>query len=140
MTTLTKFLIGFHIFIGVGAIFGGLGAMIDPTGESMGISPDILKKGPFNDFLIPGLFLFIVIGIGNIIGAYTAFKQIDVQAYFTGGIGFILVMWIIIQCIILQDINILHIIFFIFGVIQCLIGLKLAIEKRLFPLNLIMKD
>ncbi len=128
-----------HAFIGIGAICGGGGAILDPSGESMGISTEILKNSPFDNFLIPGLFLFIVIGLGNIVCAITALKKVYIQSYLTGGIGFTLMMWIVVQCYMLREINILHVIFFILGFIQCINALLIAFKQKIFPLNYIFK-
>ena len=46
-------------FIGVGAVAGGLGLSLDPSGESHGIPLELLEETPFATFLIPGIVLLL---------------------------------------------------------------------------------
>lgn len=118
-----------HILVGIGALFGGMAGILSPDGSAVGISAsEALKNGPFNDFLIPGIFLFVVIGLGNISASVTAKYKNKYQAYISGCLGIILCMWIIIQCYMLYTINVLHIIFFLIGVIQIFLSIILARE------------
>ena len=134
-THLRKISIALHIFIGIGALAGGFSAVSNPE-SPMGISPDMLKNGPFDNFLIPGLFLMIVLGCGNLIAAAFTIKQHKSWPYMSGGMGDILVLWIVIQCLILFTIAGLHIIFFILGAIQSLLAIGVIYQKKLFPVNL----
>ena len=134
-THLRKISIALHIFIGIGALAGGFAAVSNPE-SPMGISPDMLKNGPFNNFLIPGLFLMLVLGLGNLIAAAFTLKQHSWWPYISGGMGDILVLWIVIQCLILLTIAGLHIIFFILGAIQSLLAIGVIYQKKLYPLNL----
>jgi len=53
-----------HLLLGIGGLYGGSMLLIDPTGELIGFSPDILERiGVIDSFLLPGLFLIIVMGI-----------------------------------------------------------------------------
>lgn len=49
-------------FLGLGAIFGGGVLMVSPEGKSFGMPLSILENSPFNNFLIPGIILFCVLG------------------------------------------------------------------------------
>ncbi len=134
-THLRKISIALHIFIGIGALAGGFAAVSNPE-SPMGISPEMLKNGPFDDFLIPGLFLMVVLGLGNLIATAFTLKQHRWWPYISGGMGDILVLWIVIQCFILFTIAGLHIIFFILGAIQSLLAIGVIYQKKLFPMNL----
>ncbi|HHY12977.1 MAG TPA: hypothetical protein GX529_10160 [Firmicutes bacterium] len=113
-----------HIFVGVGALFGGMAGILSPSGSAVGITAsEALKNGPFIDFLIPGIFLFVVLGLGNIIAFITAKNKY--QPYISGCFGIILCLWIVIQCYMLYTINVLHIIFFIIGIIQIFLSIRL---------------
>ncbi len=129
------FLLILHAFVGIGALFGGSGIIIDPSGKFYGITVEVLKNSPFQNFLIPGLILFFIIGLGNVIVAILALKNNKYQAYFSGVMGCALMIWIIVQCIMIEDINSLHIIFFLLGLIEALLALLLAFKQNLFPLN-----
>jgi len=51
------------LFLSLGALFGGGVLIIDPSGDLFQMPVIILQNSPFNNFLIPGLFLFIVLGV-----------------------------------------------------------------------------
>jgi hypothetical protein len=62
--TAKKLLIFLLLFLGVGALGGGALLIILPTGKLLGGLPlSILDHSPFNDFLIPGIILFLVLGL-----------------------------------------------------------------------------
>jgi hypothetical protein len=50
-------------FAGVRRIGGGAAMLADPSGVSMGLLPDLLDSLPLTNFILPGLFLVIVMGI-----------------------------------------------------------------------------
>lgn len=129
-----KLSIGLHYLIGIGAFAGGLAAVTNPTAP-LGISTDMLKTGPFKDFLIPGLFLMLILGVGNIIVGTLVIKKHKWWTYFSGFMGGLLVSWIVIQCIILSAVAELHVIFFIFGAIQGLLALAQIYQTMQFPFN-----
>ncbi len=133
-----KFLKVIHLFVGIGAVFGGLGAILNPYGF-MGITTEMLRIGPFETFLIPGIFLFLVIGIGNIIAGLLVQKHFKYQGFISGLFGTILVSWIIIQCYFLQDIGVLHVIYFLIGCIQGLLSIYNLYCEKIFPFHLIEK-
>jgi len=121
--------------VGIGALFGGAIAIIDPYEALLGISTELLKKGPFSNFLIPGLFLFIVIGLGHLLSFWFVKRKMKFHPYLSGAMGCILMAWIVIQCYILETINILHVIYFAIGVIEGLVSLYMLVKLRLFPFD-----
>ena len=121
--------------MGIGALFGGAIAIIDPYEALLGISTELLKKGPFSNFLIPGLFLFIVIGLGHLLSFWFVKRKMKFHPYLSGAMGCILMAWIVIQCYILETINILHVIYFAIGVIEGLVSLYMLVKLRLFPFD-----
>jgi hypothetical protein len=127
-----KFIIALHSFIGVGAITGGTACLANPF-SPLGTSVEMLKNSPFESFLIPGMLLFSVIGIGNIVAVIPVFKNWDYWGYSTGIMGGALTIWIVVQCIMLQAIAFLHVLFFIFGTVQIGLGFARLFEKHQFP-------
>lgn len=127
----------FHVLIGIGALGGGFGAIMDPTGGAMGISTDVLRNSPFDSFLIPGLFLFIVIGLFNVIAGVTAWRGYRYQAYVSGVLCAILSLWIIVQVYMMWAINYLHVIYFFVGVAGVLWAALYAARDRLFPFSVL---
>lgn len=80
--------------IGLGAIVSGIGFILQPDGESMGVTVNFLQDSPFTDFLIPGIFLFTVNGILCLIGAFLAFTQHRLAGIVTILLGASMVVWI----------------------------------------------
>lgn len=62
--TARNILISLLSFLGLGAIGGGALLIISPSGKLLGGLPlSILDHSPFKDFLIPGIILFLVLGL-----------------------------------------------------------------------------
>lgn len=131
-----KLMFFLHIFIGVGALFGGAGAILNPDGP-MGISTEVLEGSPFDNFLIPGLVLFGFIGVVNILAGISCRKGSERSGYFSGVMGGGLMVWILLQCLILGDVVFLHILYFVLGLIQAILGLMELSRKRQFPFSIL---
>jgi len=111
-----------HLFVGVGALFGGVLGMTSPNGEAFGMPVSkFLAESPFKDFFIPGLFLFFAIGIGNLAGFLFHLRKIKYTDLMSKALGLVLCMWIVIQCYVLSGIGPLHVIYFAIGAIQILL-------------------
>lgn len=52
-----------QVLIGLGAVAGGLGLIVDPTGASLGLPVEWLSGSPFPDHLIPDIVLLGVNGL-----------------------------------------------------------------------------
>ncbi len=63
-------LIAVLAFQGVSGVAGGLGLVADPSGRSLGIPLEWLAGSLFGSYLIPGLVLFTVLGIGPLLVVY----------------------------------------------------------------------
>ena len=146
----------FHVIVGVGAVAGGLGAILSPLAPA-GASADLLKTGPFETFLVPGIILFTLFGLGNLAAAVWLLSHWQhigspgqtsgaatngsclIQAYATGALGAGLMIWIVVQCLMLQMIIALHVIMFVVGVLQGLLAFWLLWELKAFPANVVQK-
>ena len=63
-------------FLGISAIGGGGALIISPSGKLLGGLPlSLLDNSPFNDFLFPGLILFLVLGILSCFTVYALIKK-----------------------------------------------------------------
>ncbi len=56
-------LLALHLFQGLGGLGGGIVLMIRPDGSLIHMPLTMIKGSPFNDFLIPGIILFFVLGV-----------------------------------------------------------------------------
>ena len=67
-------------FLGLSAIGGGGALIISPSGALLGGLPlSILGNSPFTNFLIPGMILFLVLGIFPIFVVWALIKRPNVS-------------------------------------------------------------
>ena len=76
-----------QIFIGIGAVPAGIVMIADPGGSSLGMPIEMLINSPFSDFLIPGIFLLVVNGIGSLIGGVASFLRYRFAGEIAVGLG-----------------------------------------------------
>ena len=130
MKKVYRLLFALHLFVGIGAMAGGLAAITNPQAP-LGISVEVLKNSPFSNFLIPGIILFTIIGLGNIISALMFRFKSRFQGYISSVFSWALVIWIVVQCIMMNAIVFLHVLFFIIGLIEAGLSMIILFEKRL---------
>lgn len=136
MKIVNSTLLALHILIGIGALAGGFAALSNPYAP-MGAPVSMLEHSPFDSFFIPGLILCGFIGLGNIACAVAMKLRTRYQGWFCGVMGGGMLVWIIVQCIMIRGVVALHVIFFVFGAIQCVLALVLLYKENLFPMNIV---
>jgi hypothetical protein len=122
-------LIFWTLFIGIGAVAGGLSMIIDPSGKFLhmdGMLP-YFKVLPFSevlfrDFLFSGFALLIVNGITNLTAASLLFKKKKIGVILGTVFGVTLMLWICIQFY-MFPLNFMSTAYFIFGALQAITGL-----------------
>ena len=131
-TTLRKWMGGWELFIGLGAIAGASMMFADPTGRMFGMEPMLpafrvlpLHEVLFRDLLFPGIALLLCNGLTNIV----AFVLLRRRSRFAGRAGMIcgiiLMLWIGIQFCIFP-LNVISTAYFLFGCTEALTGSLLA--------------
>ena len=126
--TARKWLIFWTLFIGIGAVAGGLSMIIDPSGKTLhmdGMLP-YFQKLPFanvlfRDFLFSGFALLIVNGLTNITAAVLLFRKKKLGVILGGIFGVTLMLWICIQFYMFPP-NFMSSIYFVFGLCQAITG------------------
>jgi hypothetical protein len=107
-------LIVVQLFQAVGALGGGAALMASPKGGIIKMPLSNLDGSPFKDFLIPGIILFIVLGIGPLMAAWvlirrprsTALESVNPFRHeywgwtLSGVVGVGLVIWIAVETLI----------------------------------------
>ena len=82
---------------GLSGLSGGIGLTLDPTGQSLGLPLTWLHGSPFSDYCVPGMILFLVLGMVPAIVAYGLWSGrpwARVGAAFVGGT---LVIWLLVE-------------------------------------------
>ncbi|MDD5088794.1 MAG: hypothetical protein PHI18_08355 [bacterium] len=102
-------------FNSLSGLWGGIAFLIDPTGGLMNFPQETCDRFPLPNFLIPGIFLLLVYGIG---GAVTILgllrlpdRHLSVKSgwwrsrhwswFFSLALGIILIVWIVAQIMII---------------------------------------
>ena len=126
--TARKWLIFWTLFIGVGAVAGGLSMILDPSGKTLhmdGMLPYFqvlpFAKTLFQDFLFSGFALLIVNGLTNLTAAVLLLRRKKLGVILGGVFGVTLMLWICIQFY-MFPLNFMSTAYFIFGLCQALTG------------------
>lgn len=77
----------------IGGIPAGLGMVLDPI-DNIGMPLDTLQGSPFDDFLIPGLILMIVLGVLPLIVFFGLILRYRWSWWLSLAVGGGLVIWI----------------------------------------------
>ncbi len=59
-------LIFFLLFLALGGLYGGITLLVDPSGNLLGLD-DVLPFLPVSDFILPGIFLLVVMGLAPLL-------------------------------------------------------------------------
>jgi len=86
-----------EILLSIGALGGGLVLTIAPRGEIMPLPLSALAGSPFDNYLVPGLILFGVLGLGPLVAARLAWLRhpLAPTAAFVVGAG--LLIWVAVE-------------------------------------------
>jgi len=118
-------------FLGLSAIGGGGALIISPSGKLLGGLPlSILERSPFNNFLIPGIILFVVLGLipcllvfalikkpeSKIAEYLNFFKDMYWAWSFSIYMAFALIIWIQVETIYFQSVGWLQTFYLLFAI------------------------
>jgi len=141
--TLRFLLIAIIIILALSGIFGGTSLIFDPSGESLQIPIFLLESTLFRSYLIPGIILFLLLGIFPILVAFglitkkklnfankiNPYKKRHWAWTYSLYCGIILVLWIDIQVMMIGGGYILQSIYAILGVIIIILTLTPRVMK-----------
>ena len=96
------------IWLGIGALAGGASLVTAPDGSVMQFDPAILAGSPFTDFLIPGLILGGLFGVGSLVVAVMGLRHHPLAPFLAFGIGCAQMIWIGVQLAIIETSSFLH--------------------------------
>ena len=126
-------------FIGISACFSGPLLVIDPSGKRLQFPEGTLDNTPFNDFLVPGILLTLVIGLYPLLvmlwllfpnSVHLRVKStLQPRWYAAMGVGIAITIFITIQLIIIPARMFLQDVYLIAGLLICTICLLPAVRK-----------
>ena len=110
----------------VNALVAGLLYIIDPSGAKLGMTTDLLQHSPFSSYLIPGIVLFVVNGVGCLWAAISTLSKMKRYHRFVLLQGILLLGWIVMQVYMLQLFQPLHLIMLAIGITLVVLSLQLG--------------
>ena len=123
-----RWLLFWTLFIGVGAVAGATGMLVDPSGKAMGMDAMLpyfqalpFSQTLFQNFVFPGVALLIVNGLTNLTAAVFLLKKKRAGVILGGLFGLTLMLWICIQFY-MFPLNFMSTAYFLFGLCQALTG------------------
>jgi hypothetical protein len=91
MTVLTRSALSLELFLSLSALGGGLALILGPRGEFIPL--DLLKGSDYEAYLIPGLVLFVVLGLGSLAAFWMTWQGHRQAPLATIATGFTLLIW-----------------------------------------------
>lgn len=111
-----------QVMAAIGALPAGFLMIIEPDGSKLGMTSDILSGSPFNDFFIPGLALFLINGVFNIVSAILSFYKYRYAYLLGSGLGAALIIWISVQVYSVGLTNFAQPLYFILGIYEIVLS------------------
>jgi hypothetical protein len=125
-------------FQAISGLAGGLGLTFSPSGKSIQMPLSVLENTPFTNFLIPGLFLLIFLGVfptllsyamvkepnWNWANKFNVYKKYHYLWTYSLYLGLMLILWINIQMYMVGGGNILQFIYGMLGTLIIIIALS----------------
>lgn len=113
-------------FVALGALPAGALLSLDPSGGRLGFTTAMLEGSPFPDFLVPGLFLLGVHGLGSAAAGVLVLRRARHAPALAAGLGAALVAWIGVQVAIIGWTSALQPLMLAVGLGELALGLALA--------------
>lgn len=89
------------LFQGLSGLAGGIGLVLDPSGQSVQIPIEWLQGSPFDSYLIPGLILLTVLGFYPLFLFYGLIKKTSWAWSGTLLMGIALLIWIFVEILVI---------------------------------------
>lgn len=118
-----------QFIVGIGAVVCGVIFVLFPSGRVLGVPLSLLEGSPFSNFLIPGIILFLVNGIGQLWAGMLSLKRYSWSGHASAVFGIGLMIWIFIQVSMIGGGHCLQYAYFFIGVVE--IVLAFLIREKL---------
>lgn len=131
-------------FLGLSALSGGGALIISPSGKLIGDLPiSILQHSPFTNFLIPGIILFVVLGLFPIALIFALrkktaspfaehfnfFKDMHWAWSFSIYVAFTLIIWIQVETIFVQGVGWLQTFYMLYAIPMIFVALLPSVRN-----------
>ncbi len=120
-------------FVGITALYGGSKLLSDPSGQALGLPEEYLEELPFGSFFIPGMALFVIIGVSSLLVCLSVAAHVRYYGWYVAAQGLVLAGWVLVQLILLGSfVPVLHTPYFSIAMVLMVVGfwLQQAEKKR----------
>ena len=118
--------VGLHLYNAVSAVGGGI-ALI--TG-GLGVPTTLLRHTPFESFVVPGIFLAVIIGGSATIGATALLTHRRRATVISAAAGAVMVGWIAGETVLVEGFSWLQGLYLLTGAIALVASLRLSQTER----------
>jgi hypothetical protein len=119
-----KLCVSLLALLGVGALAGGVILVSSPDGSAMQWNLSMLEGSPFADFLVPGLILGGLFGIGSFVVAGLGLASFRIAPFLAFAIGCAQMIWIVVELAIIGQFSFLHPACFTLGLVIALTSVR----------------
>jgi len=112
-----KVCIAFLVLLGLGALAGGIALVAEPDGSVMHFEVALLAGSPFSDYVIPGLILGGLFGVGSFVVAGLGLAHNRIAPFLAFAIGCGQMVWIVVELAVIKELSVLHPLFFGVGLV-----------------------
>ena len=94
-----------EIFLGIGALFGGGVFLLAPDGHLLGMTTRTLAGSPFRSYLVPGIILFVFVGVAPLLAAAITVRRLAMAPLAAVAVGLTLIGWISVEMVVLAGLG-----------------------------------
>lgn len=125
-----RILVALLTLVGLNAVVAGALLVATPDGSLLGMQPGLLRRGPFGDFLVPGLVLLTVNGLGSLLAGVALVARWRGAEQAAGALGAFLLAWILVQVAIVGPTSPLQALLLVIGAAELGLALRLDRDRR----------
>ncbi|MGC8634034.1 MAG: hypothetical protein ACP5VP_05130 [Candidatus Limnocylindrales bacterium] len=119
-----KTAIALLLLLGLGAFGGGIALVSRPDGSVMHFDVALLAGSPFSDYLVPGLILGGLFGVGSFAVVAMGLRRWRVAPFLGFAVGCAQMIWIVVELAVIREASALHPIFFGVGLVIALASVR----------------
>lgn len=107
-----------QLFVALGAVVAGAMFILEPSGRLLQAPLAMLKGTPFSNYLLPGIILFCINGLGQAVAGILTLRR-DARAGIVGGVfGLGLIIWLFVQVTLIGGGYLIQNVFFAIGIVE----------------------
>lgn len=121
---LLRWLVALDLLVAAASFAGGAALIARPDGGLLALPLAVLEHSPFATFLVPGLFLFFVVGGTAFVAGAAHLFRVGTAGQLSLLAGVTLVVWTVVQMTMIRDVHWLHATYLAVGFAQIALVLR----------------